>query len=203
MNRSMICWKPALRTVNGISFSPSQRARGANPASIRTSSRSSFSASAKGLRMLRISAAMPSRKLNLPSPINLPMASTIRAPPPRRVARKTSVSVSVMVPSKSEKMCGFAIRQLSVVSDFDARGGFECELLGRRRHVLLYVREDEVGTVAIRFNDREPRHLEGVRIELDPQFIEILEMLRDHAQHFVTRYDRRFIGEFNASELAP
>src|SRR5262245_28080877 len=153
--------------------------------------------------MLRISAAMPSRKLNLPSPINRPMASTIRAPPPSRVARKTSVSVSVIVPSKSEKTCGFVIRQPSVISDFDARRGLERELRGRRRNVLLYVREDEVGTIGVRFDDREPLELKGVRIKLDQQFVEILEMLREHAQHFVSRIDRRFFGEFNASELLP
>src|SRR5262245_48367045 len=41
----------------------------------------------------------------------------------------------------------------SVVYDFDARRSLERELRGRHRNVLLYVREDEVGTIAVRFDD--------------------------------------------------
>jgi hypothetical protein len=62
----------------------------------------------------------------------------------------------------------------SIISDFDARRGFEYEFSGRRGNILPYVREDEVGALVACFDDREPVHLKTEWIELDQQFLEIL-----------------------------
>src|SRR5262245_6515567 len=114
--------------------------------------------------MLRISPAMPSRRLKLPAAINRLIAATIWDPPPRVVARKSSVSVSVIVPSKSEKRCSLAmyVGDLSslAVDHFDAGRWFEIELCAVNRNVLAQVREDKIGSRTVGIDNRDPRNLQ-------------------------------------------